>query len=446
MSNNKTLSDAKIKGLAKMLKALSSPHRLRFFLGALARSEGKPVTVDRAQMQSCQRDLAKKYGLAPSTVSHHFKELEHAGLLESKRDGQRIRWWINAKAIKTLRGVFTSLPLLALFLTACGGKQEPNQGPPPVRVVVSLAQSETLQEMISAVGTLAANEFVDIESEIDGRIEAIEFDEGQPVKRGQVLARVEESKLRAQAAQAGARLALSEANFARAGSTYEERVISRQEFDQARSQYEADKAAADLTTRLLEDATLRAPFDGIMGARLVSPGQVVQKGVKISSLIDADPIKVEFRVPERHAGALKPGLAVRLTVAAFGDREFSGTTYFVSPAVDPVTRTLLVKARAPNPRRVLQPGMFANLELVAATRPGAVTIPETALMRSGETESVFAVGADSKAALRPVTVGLRLKGKVQILSGIDAGENVVIEGVQKLRPGAAVAFDAQEVK
>lgn len=333
------------------------------------------------------------------------------------------------------------LTFVALALASCGKKDEPLKGGFAVRVVTAVVQKEDLLEKIPVVGTLVANEAVELLTEIGGRIEGIEFIEGQAVTRGQVLFRVDEKKLRAQLRKVEAKFKLSKATHERRKATFDKRVISKQEYEKALAQYEVDKADLEFARLKLEDATIRAPFDGVVGARFVSPRQVVKKGQKLSSLVDSDPIKVEFRIPERYAGNLRRNQQVRLSVATFPGETFFGKTFFVSPAVDPETRTVLVKARIPNKKRRLQPGMFANLDLIIGVRKDAATIPETALMRSGRSESVFVVDAENKAALRPVKIGLRLEGKVQILEGVQAGERVVTEGLQKVRPGASLSFN-----
>lgn len=330
-------------------------------------------------------------------------------------------------------------------LAGCSGG---NAGGPPagfaVNVVTAEAARETVHESVPLIGTLAANEFVEIQSEVDGRIEDIQFQEGQYVKKGGVLFLIDRAKLAAEVNQGEANFNLSAANLKRSEALVENGTISRQEYDQAVAKYEADKAALEFVRQKLRDATVTAAFSGTMGARLVSPGQVVAKGTVLSALIDAHPMKVEMNVPERYAGRLVTGLPVDITVAPYPGETFSGNVYFVSPQVDPVTRTVLVKAKVPNKDGRLQPGLFASLELRLGEVKNAVTVPESAVTKQGETESVYVVLSDDTVERRTITAGVRLKGKVQIVDGVKAGERVVVEGIQKLRPGAAVTYKVEK--
>ena len=194
----------------------------------------------------------------------------------------------------------------------------------------------------------------------------------------------------------------------------------------------------------LQDATVVAPFAGAMGARLVSIGQYVTKGQPLTSLVDTDPMKVELNVPERFLGQLAEGQELTVRVAAYPDATFRGTVYFVDPTVNSDTRTVLIKARLPNPDGRLRPGMFANLTLIIQVRKNAVVIPETALMLQGQKTSVFVVNPQDAVEAREVRAGLRQAGWVEIASGLAAGEAVIIEGVQKVHPGAQVSVRYEE--
>jgi len=335
------------------------------------------------------------------------------------------------------------LPVV-LALAGCSAGGGPAGGF-AVRVVVEKARLDTLSETIPLVGTLAANEAIEIKSEVDGKVEAIKFKEGEWVEKDRVLFVIEGAKLAAQVGQAEAKFKLSEANLKRSEALLKDSTISRQGYDQALSRYESDKAELELTRQTLRDATVRAPFSGSVGARRVSPGQVVAKGDKLSTLVDADPLKAEFNVPERYAGQLKRGLGVDVKVSPHPEETFHGEVYFVSPEIDPVTRTALVKARIPNRARKLSPGLFANLDLRLREIENAVVVPESALMKQADQVQLYVVGPENKADLRNVKTGVRMGGRVQIVEGVQAGESVIAEGNQKLGPGVPVVFEAGEV-
>src|SRR4029077_6553599 len=181
-----------------------------------------------------------------------------------------------------------------------------------------------------------------------------------------------------------------------------------------------------------------APFSGVVGARYVSPGQVIAKDTRLTVLVDLDPVKAEVSVPERFLSQVRVGQELELSVAAFQNKKFRGKVYFVAPELDPATRTAVIKAQLPNTDRELKPGMFANLDLTLQVRDQAVVIPESALLLQQKNASVMVVGADDTVQFRPITVGFRMPGLIEVTHGLKSGERVITEGVQKVGPGAKV--------
>ena len=339
-------------------------------------------------------------------------------------------------------GVIGVLFALCLIGSGCGQKKGNDMAAKmagmAVNVVAVEAKKQSIEDKISLVGTMAANESVEIKSEIDGAVEEIKFEEGQKVEKGQLLIAVDKSKLEASLAQAEANLKLAETTGKRYQSLIESQAISKQEFDQAQGSLEAAKASADLVRAELRDATIEASFDGVMGQRLVSIGQFITKGTSLTFLINQDPMKAEFHIPEKYLGQLKEKQTIEISVAAYPKEIFKGEVYFIDPQVDAITRTALVKARVPNPDGKLRVGMFANLDLIVSVREDAIVIPETALIPKDEDVSVFVIDAEGKAQPRPVKVGIRMAGSIEITSGLAAGEKVITEGFQKIGPGSKV--------
>ncbi len=335
--------------------------------------------------------------------------------------------------------------LLALFATP-GCNKKPAEGAgaalPPTTVLAVEAKRAPIAETLALVGTLAGNETVEVKSETEGTIAEILFSEGQPVKKGDLLIRLDDSKLAASLAEAQANLELSATTFERSKVLYRDKLISQQEFDQAAATYQAHKASVELRRRQLADARIFAPFSGVTGSRTISPGQVISKDTTLTWLVDLEIVKAEFNVPERFLSEVKPGQEIQLTVAAYPKQRFTGEVYFLAPQVDPNTRTLLLKARVANPERRLKPGMFANLDLTLTLRQDAVVIPESALISQGERTSVYVINAEGKAQMRPVKVGLRTANQIEVKEGLAVGEKVVTEGIQKVRPGAQVQIAA----
>jgi membrane fusion protein (multidrug efflux system) len=258
------------------------------------------------------------------------------------------------------------------------------------------------------------------------------------VERGQMLFMIDAGKLKASLAQAEANLALAKTTFDRLSSLIKVGAISQQEFDQAKSDLEAKKAEVDLIKAQLKEAVITAAFDGVMGERKVSIGQFVNQGTPLTYLIKQDPMKAEFRVPERFLGQLKDRQSIEVTVAPYPEEKFEGEVYFIAPQVNEQTRTALVKAKLSNKEGKLRSGLFANLDLIVNIRSRALVVPEIALIPRGEDVFVFVVDQESKAQMKKVEVGLRLAGRAEIVSGVSVGEKVIVEGYQKIGPGSPV--------
>lgn len=335
--------------------------------------------------------------------------------------------------------------LIPPLLTGCkppaagGGPGGRGAGAMMIPVVTTEVKRQPITEKITLIGSLAANEAVEIKSEMDGTVQKIGFDEGTTVAKDQLLVALDDTKLAAALAETEANFKLSEATHARSQQLLADKLISPQEFDQAMATFERYRATVDLMRRQLKDARIYAPFEGVTGARLVSPGQVISRNTILTTLVDADPVKVEFYVPERFLRQVEVGQTLEISVAAYPGRTFAGQVYFVAPQLETETRKVLVKARIDNPKQELKPGMFATLELTLHLRENAIVIPEIALMWDNDSARVFVVDASQTATVRPVQLGLRLPGQTEILSGLEPGEKIIVEGTQKVAPGAKVA-------
>jgi membrane fusion protein (multidrug efflux system) len=313
-----------------------------------------------------------------------------------------------------------------------------------VQVVAVEAKRQPVVETLFLVGTLAANEMVEIKAEMEGIIEEILFNEGQKVEKGQLLVRLDETKLSATLEEAEANFKLSQANYDRSRQLFLDKLISQQEFDQASAIFEVNRAGLDRKRRELKDARVVAPFSGLTGARNVSPGQVISRNTTLTWLVDLDPMKVEMNVPERFLSQLQVGQSIEFDVTAFPGEKFRGEVYFIAPQLELGTRTALVKTRIANPGYRLKAGMVANLELQLKIREAAVVVPEVALISNGDTSFVFVVDRDQTAQERTVTVGQRLPRWAEIVSGLEGGELVVVEGHQKVGPGMKVVLAPRE--
>lgn len=323
-------------------------------------------------------------------------------------------------------------------------KQGAPSGAPPTHVVAVPAKRQSVSEILPLVGTVNANEMVEIKPESDGIIQEINYQEGQRIEKGHLLLSLDDSKLAASVAEAEANFRLSLANHNRAAQLLKDQLISQQEFDQVAANFAVNQAGLDLKRRLIRDARIIAPFSGVVGARNVSPGQVVNRSTTLASLVDLDTVKVEVDIPEKFLSQVKIGQNLSFSVAAYPDELFVGQIYFIAPQVSETLRTAPIKARIPNPKHLLRPGMFASLELTLTVRESAIVIPDVAIINNGDIAMVFVIGKDDIANLRPVVIGERLAGKAEVRKGLTEGEEVVVEGHQKVIPGFKVKRSGPE--
>ncbi|MCC7484992.1 MAG: efflux RND transporter periplasmic adaptor subunit [Burkholderiales bacterium] len=317
---------------------------------------------------------------------------------------------------------------------APGGKG-PAGGMP---VKVGKVATATIREEVNAVGTLLASESVMIRPERDGRIAAIHFAEGALVRAGEKLVSLDTAEIEAQLAAADSELTLNRSRLERAEELRARKFISAQALDDAREAVNQSTARrAEVKARLDKSAVI-APFEGVAGLRQVSPGAYVKAGQDIARLEGIGTLKLDFRVPEVYAGRIRAGQELAVRLDAWPGESFRGEVYAIEPAVDEATRTMLVRARVPNPAARLKPGMFSRVVLALATREAALVVPEQALVPKGDARYVYRL-ADGRAVLTKIETGLRRPGEVEVRGGLAAGDTIIIDGQLRLQDGAPVA-------
>lgn len=325
-----------------------------------------------------------------------------------------------------------------LCLAGCKPKSAGGTQRPPVPVVTQMAGTRTVIDRIELIGTLQAEERVTLQSEVSGQVQEILFQEGQSVRKGDVLVTIDQEKLATRLQQAEADLALAASELERAQTLLQSSTIAQQEYDRKANLFNIARATVELRRQEKEEAVIQAPFDGRVGSRVIGPGQFVNAGTTITTIVSADPVKVDFQVPERYSSRLQVEQEIEITVAAFPGEVFIGKVYFIAPEVEPSSRTVLVRARIPNPEWKLKPGMFVNLRLILESRHDAVVLPEIALIQRGDLFLLALVEADNRVQFRTVQPGARFDGQVEIKSGLSPGQRVVVEGQQKIGPGSTV--------
>jgi len=296
-----------------------------------------------------------------------------------------------------------------------------------------------LSEQVTAVGTLLSDESVTISAEIPGRLKEIHFVEGQPVEKGAQLFILDDSVYRAQLADAEAKLKLAEQTYKRTSQLFSSKYATAQSADEAVSNLAVAKAAVELAGVQLEKTRIVAPFSGIIGLRQVSVGEYITAGRALVNLEAIDPVKADFRVPEKFLPAIKVGQTIRIGVDAFPGDTFEGKVYAIDPRIDVAGRSLLVRAKVPNKDQELRPGLFARVTVLLKLKEDALTIPEQAIVPQGDSQYVFKID-DGKVTLTKVTLGMRRSGRVEILHGLSADDQVVTAGQLKLRDGSQVSI------
>ena len=317
---------------------------------------------------------------------------------------------------------------------------QPGVTPAAVRVETAKVVETPFARGIAAVGSLRSDESVVLRPEVAGRIQHIDFKEGEAVRAGQTLVRLDDSVPRAELDQARANLALAQSQFRRAQALQGRGFVSQQARDEAASSLKVQQAAAALAQARLDKMTIRAPFAGIVGLRDVSVGDYVNQGQDLAPLEAIDPLKVDFRVPEMYFSKVGVGQTLSVRLDALPGEQRQGVVYAVSPLVDAGGRSILLRATVANPDSVLRPGMFARVQLLFGQEK-ALAVPEAALSPSGQTQYVFRV-RDGVAQRVEVTVGERREGRVELLTGVGAGDEVVVAGLQRLTDGAPVTIIA----
>ena len=330
-------------------------------------------------------------------------------------------------------------PLVPFLLAAAtAGAQAPGGQMPPTPVETVQPRQQSLATTLNAVGSLRAGEAVTVRPEVAGRIEAVLFDEGQRVDKGTVLFRLDAALARADLAEAEANAANSAREAQRAGELLAKKLVAPADADAKRASANVDAAKLASSRTRLAKTEIRAPFTGIAGLRKVSAGEYVNIGDALVDLVQLDPIKLDFSVPETQLGRVQTGQTIAVSLDAWPGQRFEGRVYAVAPQVDAATRTLALRAQLPNPDGRLKPGQFARVALETARNASALVIPEQALWPQGEQQCVYVV-KDGKAELRPVKIGQREAGLVEIIEGLSESDVVISAGQLKIGPGTPVA-------
>lgn len=331
---------------------------------------------------------------------------------------------------------FSSL-LILLAMPALAAAQGGPPGNRQVTVESMIVSPSPLESTVDAVGTVLADASAVLRAEVPGQIVERHFEEGQQVKKGDALFSIEATVLEAEVNEAKANVEQSEAAYRRAQELVKNRLISATDFDTARANYNVAVARLRSAESRLSKTVIRAPFDGVVGLRRINIGDYATIGQELVNVVRLDPLRVDFSVPETLLARIRPGQTINVTVGAFRGEVFEGTVTAIDPQIDVTGHSMAVRARLPNRDLMLRPGLFAQVSVSLAVNPQALMVPEQAIWPIGNSKIVYVI-EDGIANQRTVDLGDRKPGWVEVVSGLEADEEIVVAGQMKLFPGAAV--------
>lgn len=307
----------------------------------------------------------------------------------------------------------------------------------PVPVEVIKAKSGSILRRVRAVGDLKAIQSVELHPELEGKIAKIYFADGQSVKAGEPVFKIDDGLSKAKVKEAEAKVMETRANHARAAKLVEKKFGTQAQFDKTLADLKVAEANLEEAKVRLSHTTIKAPFDGVLGLSEVSLGAYVSPQTKLATIVDLDPINVDFNIPESHLPFVHLGDIVDVTIEDFDILPVEAKIIAISPEINPATRTIALRAQFSNEEKSYRPGEFAYVVIIAGEIKNAVLIPEIAIEREGEEEFVWLV-IDNIAVKTTVSTGVRNANEVEITHGVKAGDVVISAGQFKVHDGEEV--------
>lgn len=314
----------------------------------------------------------------------------------------------------------------------------------PVDVIVEKVARQPIADSLEALGTLQANESVRITASVSDTISKINFEDGQSVEAGTVLVQLTDAEETALLAEAQSLAEEAQRQYERIERLVKQGNASESLADERRRQWRTAEAQLEAVRSRLEDRIITAPFGGHVGLRRVSPGALVAPGDVITTLVDDSRMKLDFTIPSIYLNTVRPGTVIEASSPVFPNRSFAGEVTSVDSTIDPVTRSITVRAVIPNDQRDLVPGMLMTLNLLRNERD-AIVISEEAVIPRADSTSVMVVDTSTEpytAEQRMVKLGTRMPGQVEVVSGLTVGETIISHGTLKVRPGTPVRIKA----
>jgi membrane fusion protein (multidrug efflux system) len=298
-------------------------------------------------------------------------------------------------------------------------------------------EPQSLKSTINSIGTLKANSSVVLSPEVSGRITNVGFSDGTSVEKGTLLFQLDDRTQQAQLNEARARVNLSKIEYKRIQKLFKQKAASENDLDSAAANLSINQSQAEFAQAQLKKLAIKAPFKGMIGLHSISAGEYVNAGQDLVTLVDLTTLKFDFALPETYLSKVKLAQRIEITTPAFPNQIYSGTVTAISPAINEQSRSFMVRAVINNENLELRPGLFASAILEISKNDNALLVPEQALIPQGQQYFVMKV-VDGKVAQVPVKIGQRRKAEVELVSGLSAGDVVIIAGQIKLQPGAPV--------
>lgn len=343
--------------------------------------------------------------------------------------------------------LFNPISLVVLLLVAAAAyfsfihepKVEEQRQQQAVPVKVTEAAVQPFRDIIEALGTAQANESVVITAQTQDKVIAVHFNDGQTVQAGDLLVELDAREELARVQELKFRLAEANRQYQRLQDLRKQNAASAQQVETQDVIVKEIVAQLEVAETQLAQKQISAPFDGRLGIRQISVGSLVSPGQQITTLDDITPIKLDFSVPELFFASLAVGQQVTARSGAYPDRDFTGTIRSIDSRVDPLTRSIMVRAEVPNNEGLLRPGMLLRVQLLRSV-DSVLQLPERAVVPLDTRHFVYVVGDDNIAKERQITIGRRKPGIVEVISGIEPGERVVSDGLVRMRDGIAVTI------
>ncbi|WP_241970231.1 efflux RND transporter periplasmic adaptor subunit [Pseudidiomarina aquimaris] len=343
--------------------------------------------------------------------------------------------------------LFNPISLVVLLLVAAAAyfsfihepKVEEQRQQQAVPVKVTEAAVQPFRDIIEALGTAQANESVVITAQTQDKVIAVHFNDGQTVQAGDLLVELDAREELARVQELKFRLAEANRQYQRLQDLRKQNAASAQQVETQDVIVKEIVAQLEVAEAQLAQKQISAPFDGRLGIRQISVGSLVSPGQQITTLDDITPIKLDFSVPELFFASLAVGQQVTARSGAYPDRDFTGTIRSIDSRVDPLTRSIMVRAEVPNNEGLLRPGMLLRVQLLRSV-DSVLQLPERAVVPLDTRHFVYVVGDDNIAKERQITIGRRKPGIVEVISGIEPGERVVSDGLVRMRDGIAVTI------